>query len=411
MRILLITHYFPPENGAPQRRWDSLIRHFVEAGHEVAVLCPPPHNRTGRIPNEYRSYYRTGNAERAENGALVFRVGYLPHRGDMVTRTLDHLASALTSIGRGSRLLRSESFVPDVIIATAPAIPTLIAGRWLKLLHRIPLIVEMRDAWPDLVTHMSGGDGGAGGAVSLAKRLVQRWVTGLQRSATQVVTTTDAFARVLETRGMRGVEVIRNGADANRFAELPARDGNHAELRALYLGTIGRSQGLDMVVRAAAALGEQGVDLQLRIIGDGHHREDLVELNRSLGSPAEILSEISPRDVAQQYAWADTTIASLRDWEPFEWTVPSKLYELLSTGRHVTGIMAGEGASILQDSRAGDVVAPGDLAGLIQRWTDLSKNPERLEIGTTGVDWVQKNVDFTRLSSDYLEIIERVRHD
>lgn len=406
LRVLLLTHYFVPETGAPQRRWDALIREFVAAGHEVAVMCPPPHHPTGTVPDRFKRYYRRGSSERAENGALVFRVGYLPHRGDIITRTLDHLVSSLTSIGRASRLIRSGKFVPDVIIATAPAVPTLIAGTRLAKRFGIPLVVEMRDAWPDLLTHMS--DLGSGGMVGLVKRVVHRYVTKLQQSATQVVTTTEAFARMLETRGMCNVAVVRNGASISRFAKLPSIDSDHKELRALYLGTMGRSQGLDVVIRAAHELERQGVPVSVRMIGAGHDRNSLIALNEELGSPVEILPAVSPDRVADEYRWADTTIATLRDWEPFAWTIPSKLYELLSAGRHVTGILAGEGAEILLDAGGGAVVPPGNVDKLVAYWSELASKREQLNVGRAGRAWVQANVSYERLASKYFAILSEI---
>lgn len=404
-----------PETGAPQRRWDSLIREFVAAGHEVAVLCPPPHHPMGTVPERFKHYYRRGSAERAENGALVFRVGYLPHRGDIVTRTLDHMVSSLTSIGRAAKLIRRKKFVPDVIIATAPAIPTLIAGQQLSKRFSIPLIVEMRDAWPDLVTHVSGlGSTGSGGPISFAKKLVHRYVTSLQRSATQIVTTTERFGRILENRGMPRVGVVRNGANVSRFTQLPPIDSDHEELRVIYLGTMGRSQGLDVVIRAAHKLKQQGVPVHVRMIGSGHDRGSLMVLNQELGSPVEILPAIAPDQVAAQYEWADTTLVSLRDWKPFEWTIPSKLYEVLSSGRHVTGILAGEGAEILAtaqplpDGRPDVVVQPGNVDALVDYWRDLAEHREKLTVGTSGREWVESNVSYDKLAKRYFEILDGV---
>jgi hypothetical protein len=48
MRILLITHNYAPEVGAPQHRWNALVQRFVAAGHDVAVLAPSPHFPSGR---------------------------------------------------------------------------------------------------------------------------------------------------------------------------------------------------------------------------------------------------------------------------------------------------------------------------------------------------------------------------
>ena len=44
MRILLVTQYWYPENGVPQRRWSWLAKILIDAGHEVCVVAPPPRN-------------------------------------------------------------------------------------------------------------------------------------------------------------------------------------------------------------------------------------------------------------------------------------------------------------------------------------------------------------------------------
>src|SRR5699024_2096261 len=43
MRILLLSHYYWPEVGAPQRRWATLVSHFISRGHQVVVAAPHPH--------------------------------------------------------------------------------------------------------------------------------------------------------------------------------------------------------------------------------------------------------------------------------------------------------------------------------------------------------------------------------
>ena len=49
MHILFLTHYFPPEVGAPQARIFETCRQLVELGHEVTVLTGFPHYPGGRI--------------------------------------------------------------------------------------------------------------------------------------------------------------------------------------------------------------------------------------------------------------------------------------------------------------------------------------------------------------------------
>jgi len=425
MRILLLTHYYAPEFGAPQRRWSALVRRFIASGHQVTVAAPVPHYPGGRPTPTQRRTHHVGSVERGAQGETVLRTAYLPHRADILSRTADHLVAAGDSLRRLlARFVRPEHR-PDVVIATVPAIPTLLVGRALAARWQIPLVVEMRDAWPDLVTHV--GPAGAipaavahashsgllrrvsKWAVALAKGQVHENVTGWQRGAQAVVTTTDRFADVLVERGIGHVDVVRNGTDLNAVHTQRDREpGHRSELHCLYLGNMGRSQGLETVVRAAARLHEEGTALRVRLIGHGVQATELAALTEELGAPVEVLPRIPHREVGAQYAWADTVIVSLRDWAPFAWTVPSKLYEILATGRHITALLDGEAADVVREAGAGDVLRPEDEDALVQLWRRLAVDRTQTSINGSGRRWVADNADDELLARRYLEILAGV---
>lgn len=407
MHVLLLTHYFEPENGAPQRRWQQLISRFTEAGHSVSVIAPSPHYPSGRKQPEHYGLYRPGTSATGEHGGKVYRVGWLPHRGDIVSRSVDHCFTAFQAYRTAARLINRGRIRPDVVVATAPAVETLVAGHLLSHRYGLPLVCEMRDAWPDLVTYTPTlqRDGGVVGQI---KGLIHGAITRMQRRSAEVVTTTREFARVLESRGLEHVHVVRNGTLPEVFEQVPPRSTGHGELRALYMGNLGRSQGLDVVIRAAHNLQLLGLPVSVRLVGTGHARRSLISLNERLGGPVEILPSVAPAEVVEHYRWADTTIVSLRPWEPFAWTIPSKLYELLASGRHITGLLAGESAELLAETGAGDLVTPGDVAGLVALWQELLANPERLEIGDGGRVWVREHAAYDALAERYLELLSGV---
>ena len=126
----------------------------IAAGHRVTVAAPVPHYPAGRPTPTQRRTHRVGGVETGPHGETVLRTAYLPHRADIGSRTADHVIAAADSLRRLRRRFSRPGTRPDVIVATAPAIPTLLLGRTLSLLWDVPLVVEMRDAWPDLVTHV-----------------------------------------------------------------------------------------------------------------------------------------------------------------------------------------------------------------------------------------------------------------
>lgn len=407
MKILLITHYYAPENGAPQRRWSALVGRLTAMGHSVDVLCPPPHYPHGRLEARHRADYAKGTVNLDEAGARVFRVSFLPHDGRLHTRTLDHLWVALDSVRRARRLIRDGVIAPDVVVATAPALESLIAGRLIARQYGLPLVAEMRDAWPDLVAYTPGLSASSS-PVARLKRCIHEFVTRLQRGADAVVTTTATFATVLEARGIQDVTVLRNATEVARYDSLDKTVRLEAQvLRVLYMGTIGRSQGLDKVVEALARLRADGVRVDARIVGQGADVTRLRRLNKRLGAPAVILGQIDGHEVVQQYQWADSTIVSLRSWEPFSWTVPSKLYELLAAGKHISAIVDGEAADIIRETDAGDVVSPGDVSALVTMWRQLGEDRSRLEVSPTGRCWVEEHADYDRIAAEYETVLLR----
>lgn len=407
-RLLLLTHYFEPENGAPQRRWRALIERLVMEGWSVDVIAPLPHHPSGTVPIALQGQLSIrGGGAIGEHGGRVHRVSFLPHDSGIVRRTLDHVWVAGATVWRALSLIRRGTARPDVIVATAPALPTILAGHVLAKRLRLPLVIEMRDAWPDLVSHTPGLIG-ARSAKATAKRIVHDRITVLQRRAAAVVTTTESFAEVLRERAVRRVYVVRNGTVPETYEAVGEREGDSSELRVLYMGTTGRSQGLDVLVRAAAQLRDEGREISVRIVGTGADHAQLGALNARFGGVVDLRDVVAPSEVLEHYRWADTCVASLRDWGPFRWTVPSKLYELMATGRHVTAVLAGEGAEIVRETRSGAVVPPGDAAALADALRGLSEHRERLVISDAGQRWVREHADFRMLAGRYAILLANV---
>ncbi|HET7399832.1 MAG TPA: glycosyltransferase family 4 protein [Intrasporangium sp.] len=414
MRILLLTHYYEPEVGAPQQRWGALVDHFVAAGHSVSVVAPAPHYPTGALLPGAEAM-RPGRAHDGLHGERVHRVAFSPYAAGVGSRARDQAVAAADMVRTGSRVFRRHP--PDVVVATVPSIPTLAAGAVLARRLRAPLVTEMRDAWPDLLAVAEDWDATAGrpGRSRPGSRLrppVVRLTTVattlLQRRSAAVVATTESFASALRTRGVHDVVVVRNGARPLPAATTAGPRPADGTLRVLYLGTVGRAQGLATAVRAAGVARRAGTAVVLRVVGDGAERDALRTLARAEGAPVEFVDPV-PRDrVAEHYAWADTVLVSLRPWPALSLTVPSKLYEALSLGIHVSASLSGEAAELVTSTGGGDVAGAGDPAALALVWQRLAQDPARLRVGPGGTAWVAEHACDERLGARYLALLERV---
>lgn len=407
MRILLLTQHFPPDPGPQSRRWGMLATQFAARGHTVDVVVPrwespaaaqpwtPP---PGITVHPVRSFVKGIRLQRR-----------------IVNEALTAIGSAIT----GWRVARTEPRV-DVVMGTVPALGALPMALLIGRGNRIPVIAEVRDAWPDILHQWrewgdtgTSEEGGArrplvGLAMATLVPVICRVYTDLERAADQVVTTTDSLASIFRARGIAAAPV-RNTS----FGLVPGRlpetaDRRDGTLRILYLGNVGRAQHLATAVRAAQLAQQRGVPVRLRIVGDGAESTAMRTFNERLGHPAEVVPRIDAADVAGQYEWADSILVCLRDWPGMDWTVPSKLYEALQSGRHVSASLRGETARIITEAGAGDVVPPEDPEALADLWAGLARDRSRLRVGTGGVDWVAHHVDAAALATRYLELVRAV---
>ncbi|MER7073752.1 glycosyltransferase family 4 protein [Terrabacter sp. NPDC000476] len=443
MRILLLSHYYEPEVGAPQQRWASLVERFVRAGHEVSVLAPPPHYPRGPLDPAHADL-GPGAVHVGRHGETVHRTAFLAYDTEVGSRFADQLVAATSATRLAVSRFRRHR--PDVVVATVPSLPMLAAGSAVATALRVPLVVEMRDAWPDLLdvaeewelasphdlpapetAHGAAGDAIAprphpaprgsldrlrDGARDTARRAgmsaVHRVATGLQRRGTAVVTTTDSFADTLRDRGVRSVHVVRNGAHPLLgWTGRPAREPD-GTLRVLYAGTLGRAQGLSTVVKAASLAARAGMPVRVRIVGAGAEGQVLAELARRLDAPVDVRGTVPRAELVEQYAWADSVLVVLRAWRGLSLTVPSKLYEAMSLGVHVSASVAGEAADIVERTGAGHVSPPGDAQALADLWKTLVDDPDRLCVGAGPRDWVREHASDDRLAGRYLDVLHEV---
>src|SRR5699024_4232681 len=89
----------------------------------------------------------------------------------------------------------------DVVVATVPALPNLLAGRVIAWLKGVPYVVDMRDAWPDLIAESETGG-------KLFGTLVTEAITKLQRPPAQPTRVTYGSDHTMHQRNKQQGEEI-----------------------------------------------------------------------------------------------------------------------------------------------------------------------------------------------------------
>ncbi|WP_246657923.1 glycosyltransferase [Arthrobacter yangruifuii] len=168
------------------------------------------------------------------------------------------------------------------------------------------------------------------------------------------------------------------------------------------MGNHGESQRLEVVIQAASLARDY---VRLTMVGHGVQRRQLIGLAQALEAPVIFRGPVEGREVTEFYLDADTCVVSLRDdWQSFDVTIPSKTYEILAVGRHVTGVLRGEAGRVIEESGAGDVVA-ADPEAIAALWKELHADRSRLASGTSGRQWLDAHADLNGLSAAYADLL------
>ncbi|MFN2607545.1 MAG: glycosyltransferase family 4 protein [Acidimicrobiales bacterium] len=409
MRVLVVTHYFPPETGAPQARLSELAALWAAAGDDVAVLTGMPNHPTGVVPAEYRG--RSVVDERVDGYRVVRTWLYATPNQGVARKTLSHLSFALTGPLLGGRRVGPA----DVVMVSSPTFFSIFAAWYLARRTRARLVVEVRDLWPAIFVELG----------VLENRVLigalERAELAAYRAADAVVVVTEGFRDNLVSRQVPAakVHVVPNGVDLARFAA-DAADGAAKAAEAagwrdrlgaapgdtlvLYVGAHGISHGLTAVAETAAKLA--GEPVRFGFVGEGAAKGDLERRVAELGLENVVMLPGIPRDaVPGLLAAADICLVPLRRVPLFDTFIPSKLFEYLAAGRAVIGSVRGEAAAILRGAGA-VVVEPEDSAALADAVRALAGDPERrAEMGRQGRDFVAAHYDRRALADRYRAIL------
>jgi len=408
VRTLVVTHYFPPEIGAPQARLSEMARVWAEGGDEVTVLTGMPNHPTGVVPPAYRGAVR--RVEHVDGYRVVRTWLYATPNEGVARKTLGHLSFMVSAVLLGAGHVGR----PDVAVVSSPTFFSIGAAWLIARLTRARLVVEIRDLWPAIFVELG---------VLTDRRLIRALEVlelAAYRAADEVVVVSEGFREDLIRRGVpaRKVHTIRNGVDLERFrptdpdtdtAATRARLGaGPDDVLVLYAGAHGLSHGLTSVADAAARLEREGRRVRFAFVGEGAAKADLERHVAALGLTNVTLLPGVPRDeVPALLAAADICLVPLRDVPLFSTFIPSKIFEYLGAGKAVVGAVRGEAATILREAGA-VVVEPEDPDALAAAVAELADDPaRRARMGAAGRAYVEARYDRRALALRYRELLRR----
>lgn len=245
-----------------------------------------------------------------------------------------------------------------------------------------PTVIHARNwgAWPDTVAAslfvrrrppviLSFHGLGRAGYMPLRRR-VASW--GLARMCAALFAVSDESKELMVSKWgwpREKTRVIPNGVDTDRFAPLR----REAQNRRLNVGTVGNLRPVKnqaLLVRACADLIQDGVDLEIRIAGEGEERDALDQLAHQLkiGDQLKLCGRVD--DIPGFLNELDLFVLS-SDSEQH----PNALNEAMACGLPCVSTRVGCVEELLDEGRCGRIVPPGQQHEMSTAIRELIDNP------------------------------------
>lgn len=219
------------------------------------------------------------------------------------------------------------------------------------------------------------------------------------RAADLVITIAGSMRDVLVERGIDPdkIRVVPNAVDIERFSprakdpELLQRLGLEGRFVVGYVSNLGRREGLEYLLRAAAKLVADGREVACLIVGDGPERDGLAKLalDLGLGDAAVLTGHVPNHEIEDYYALIDTFVVPRINDQAARLVTPLKPLEAMAMRIPLISSDLPALREIVEPGTRGLVFEPGDDADLASTIAVMMDDPGlRASLVDAAYDWV-----------------------
>jgi glycosyltransferase involved in cell wall biosynthesis len=398
MHVLLIHQSFALPDEAGGTRHFELGSRVVEQGHAFTVVASDISYLTA-------SRHKKVHSDESVAGVRVLRAFTPRAKKSFIGRLVAFLGFAVTSFWKALHVRDV-----DLVMGTSPPIFQAASAWLVASLRRRPLLLEIRDLWPEFIIDMGKLKN------PLAIRLSRALERFLYRRAAHLLVNSPAYVDYLISKGVapERITLIANGVDPAMFDPTTAGNGIRPQLGLdekfviLYAGAVSLANDLGLLIDVAEKL-EADPRICFLIVGDGNERKRLETVVAERQLQNVIFTGAKPKQEMRHYlASADLCVAILQNIPMFRMTYPNKVFDYLAAGRPVLLAIDGVIREVVEKAEAGIFVPPGDASRFAEAIRYLIDRPsERQAMSARGRAYVEKHFNRNEQSKQFISLIEK----
>ena len=360
-------------------RCGILCDKLVRMGHKVTWWTSTFHHA-----RKFQRFEKTTVRQPSEKLKLICMKGRRYQKHVSVGRMLNHLETGLRFF-----FLADKEPKPDVILCSFPLIELALAATHLGRKWNVPVILDIRDLWPDIFEEQFTGwkkifagpiifpfawatrvsCRRADGITGITQGLME-W--GVKKIGREVRESDKAFPH-----GYKLPEIsIENRQKGEGFWRKQGVERHHFIVP--YFGAINCRHEFELVVEAGKMLQDEFKELRILICGSGDHLEKVRDLAK------DVPNIIVPGWIAQLEMGVLAEMSKLglapykSDFNYLE-SVPTKAIEYFSYGLPVVSSLQGRLQELLEEKQCGVTYQNGSAKSLADALRNLITNSQRVE--------------------------------
>lgn len=411
MRVWLLHPAEPVPFPDPQRlfRYGTLSKMLAEQGHQATQWA----STFDHFRKEQRS--QSDHSVEVEPGYNLELLSARPYRRHVgLTRILSQ-----RDVAKRFRQRSVHLDPPDVIVVSLPTLELAEAAIDFAMARRIPVIVDIRDLWPDVFLTA---------APQWSRRLLRLLLAGFERQARAICRRATLLTGVSESYLKWGLakagreklseeqayylayprKTLSNVQRAKVHEKLSAAGvGSSRKLRCCFMGTLGRSAGVNAILQIAERLQKTGHDdIEFVICGRGPREQELQEAIKELPQ-VRYLGWLNADEITGLMERSDIGLAVYEGG--VLQSVPNKPVEYLAGGLSVLTTLTGELGSLLRKAGCGASFEATEINAMSDWIIKRRQNRRLLDTERSkAVALFEKEFDANRVYGQMIEWIENV---
>lgn len=380
-KVLILTYYFDPEIF----RINDVAYDLASRGHDVTVITGIPNYPSGKFFDGYGLFSKR---REFKNGVRIIRLPLIPrgnaHIFNLVFNYLSFLLSSCFFVFFHSFFHRYDCVFVHGCSPVFVAIP----GILVKKIQKIPLFFWVLDLWPE---SMYGSTGYSNKRVINTVNNVVKWIYD---KCDRILISSKGFSKSICEKGdfINKIDYLPNWAEycfeePEIFPIEKLPDG----FKIAYAGNIGIGQNFDLVFKAIELT--KNLPISWIFIGDGQYRLTLQNLSKK--KKLNRVSFVGRKAIETIYSYlsqCNVALITLNKGEIYSLTVPAKLQVYMACSIPVLGVIDGEAAKMIKNSKCGFSSSTSDSHALVENIKKIfsMNRDELITMGASGHNYYLK---------------------